>query len=453
MTDRCKGRCVLLLMFHLLLLSHAGDAGERPNVIVMMADDIGFECYSHKGSEFYSTPNIDRLAEIGAEFVQAYSQPICTPSRVRIMTGRYNFRNYTRFGELDLSQPTFAGMVQRNGYATAIAGKWQLSPGNLQGPHDAGFDEYLLWHFSAAHGNRANADELPRPLRKKGSRYRSPTLFRNGQRLRGTAEKYGPDLVTDFICEFIERKKDQPFLVYYPMLLTHAPFTPTPLSADWGVDHSSREPVEYFREMVSYMDRMVGKIVRKLDDEGLREKTLVLVTGDNGTDRRLSSPLPSRGVIRGGKGTMKDAGNRVAFVANWPGVIEPGTVVDAPIGFADVLPTIAEVTGSKLPAAMDGESLVSLMKGDSSGARAWMFQSYAKGSRGRAPFRCFVRNANWKLYADGLLYNVPNDWLEQSPAASAEAQAARQRLQPVLDRIIADAPAGVIDRGHRPEAE
>ena len=101
-------------------------AHERPNVIIIMADDIGFECYSHKGSEFYETPNIDRLAATGAEFTQAYSQPICTPSRVRIMTGRYNFRNYTRFGELDLTQPTFATMVKGNGYATAIAGKWQL---------------------------------------------------------------------------------------------------------------------------------------------------------------------------------------------------------------------------------------------------------------------------------------------------------------------------------------
>ncbi|MEK6236489.1 MAG: sulfatase-like hydrolase/transferase, partial [Planctomycetales bacterium] len=187
-------------------------AGRPPNVIVIMADDVGFECYSSYGSKYYSTPNIDKLAATGARFSQAYSQPICTPSRVKIMTGRYNFRNYTKFGELDLSQPTFAKMVKSAGYATAVAGKWQLSPGNLKGPHQAGFDEYCLWHFDA--GN-------------KGSRYKSPKLFRNAELVPKTDGEYGPRVVTDFICDFIERKKDKPFLVYYPMILVHNPFDPT----------------------------------------------------------------------------------------------------------------------------------------------------------------------------------------------------------------------------------
>ncbi|MFT5303272.1 MAG: arylsulfatase A, partial [Mariniblastus sp.] len=304
-----------------LVLGGAGlKAQDKPNVIVIMADDIGFECYSHKGSEFYQTPNIDQLAATGVEFTQAYSQPICTPSRVRIMTGRYNFRNYTRFGELDLTQPTFATMVKRNGYATAIAGKWQLSPGDLDGPHKVGFDDYCLWHFSPSHGRNDGKAPLPEKFLNKGSRFKSPRLFENGKLVPDTEGKYGPDLVSDFICEFIERKKDEPFFVYYPMILTHSPFVPTPDSVDWKLKDENREPIEHFREMVNYMDKVIGKIVNKLDETGLRDNTLIIVTGDNGTNVKLTSPFPPRGQIRGGKGTMQDAGNRVAFVANWRGV-------------------------------------------------------------------------------------------------------------------------------------
>ena len=421
------------------------DAREKPNVIIVMADDIGFECYSHKGSQFYDTPNIDKLARTGVEFTQAYSQPICTPSRVRIMTGRYNFRNYTKFGELDLRQPTFASMVKANGYATAIAGKWQLSPGDLNGPHKVGFDEYCLWHFAPAHGH-PKPETLPEELRNKGPRYKSPRLFRNGKQIPDTTNKYGPDLVTDYICDFIDRKQDEPFLIYYPMLLTHSPFVPTPDSVDWEKTDKRRPPIEHFREMVHYMDKMVGKIVTKLDETGLREDTLILVTGDNGTHRGLTSPFPTRGTVQGGKGSMQDAGNRVAFVANWLGAINAGTRVDSPIGFADVLPTVAEVTHSTPPKEIDGQSLLGLLKGDSSNARGWMFQSYSKGGSGKAPFRCFVRDANWKLYADGSLFNVPNDWLEKSPVTSPDGTPHRQRLQAVLDEVLQDVANDLIAR-------
>ena len=432
-----------IVAFTMALSAVCLHAQEKPNVIVIMADDIGFECYSHKGSEFYETPNIDRLAATGAEFTQAYSQPICTPSRVRIMTGRYNFRNYTQFGELDLTQPTFATMVKSNGYATAIAGKWQLSPADLDGPHKVGFDDYCLWHFSVGGGKQAL---LPEKFRSKGSRFKSPTLFENGELVPDTQDKYGPDLVSDFICDFIERKKDEPFVAYYPMMLTHSPFDPTPDSIDWNEKDETRKPIEHFREMVNYMDKVIGKIVNKLDETGIRDRTLIIVTGDNGTNRDLTSPFPSRGVIQGGKGSMQDAGNRVAFVANWRGTIKPGTVVDAPIGFTDVLATIAEATGSKAPDGTDGQSFLPMAKGDASKARGWMFQSYSKNGLGEAPYRCFVRDANWKLYADGSLFNVPNDWLEKSPVTGPEGESHRKRLQPKLDGILKDVPANQIDR-------
>ena len=425
-----------------LLASVTTFANEKPNVIVIMADDIGFECYSGYGSEFYDTPHIDKLAATGARFTQVYSQPICTPSRIRIMTGKYNFKNYTEFGELDLSQPTFAKMVQANGYATAIAGKWQLSAANLNGPHQAGFDEYCLWHFSQG----GAADRLPQKFKNKGPRYKSPRLFENSELVPNTEGKYGPDIVSDFICEFIRRKQNEPFVVYYPMILVHNPFDPTPDSRDWENKDTSRRPIEHFREMVHYMDKVIGKIVHTLDETGLREETLILVTGDNGTNRSLASPFPSRGMIRGGKGSMQDAGNRVAFVANWSGQIESGAVIDSPVCFSDVLSTVADVTGSTPPQGTDGQSFLPLLKGDDSQARGWVFQSYSKSGPGKAPFRCFVRDADWKLYADGSLFNVPNDWLEESPVTGPEGAAARRRLQPILDRILKDVPPKLIDR-------
>ena len=425
----------------LLLSGFILNATEKPNVIVIMADDIGFECYSGYGSEFYSTPNIDNLVETGAKFTQAYSQPICTPSRVKIMTGRYNFRNYTTFGELDLSEPTFGKMVKENGYATGIAGKWQLSAEDLEGPFKAGFDEYMLWHFMTRSKDKSKVPEI---FHGKGSRFKSPMLFRNGELVQGTEGKYGPDLITDYILDFIDRKKAQPFFLYYPMILVHSPFDPTPDSPDWDKMDKSRGELQHFREMVSYMDKTIGRIVEHLDKQGLREETLILITGDNGTNRKLTSPFPGRGEIQGGKGLMTDAGTRVAFVANWPGQIEPGTVIDSPIDFADVLPTVGDVTGSKIPEGTDGRSFLPLLRGDTSKVRDWIFMSYSKDGLERVPYRAFVRDERWKLYSDGRLFDVPNDWLEESPAKGKEARQARSRLSPILNGILKGVPSDQI---------
>ena len=359
------------------------------------------------------------------------------------MTGQYNFRNYTKFGELNLSQPTFARMVRSAGYSTAIAGKWQLSAGNLNGPHEAGFDEYCLWHFSKGAPGGKPLDPV---FKNKGSRYKSPQLFKNGEVVPDLEDKYGPDIVSDYICDFIERKKDDPFLVYYPMILVHSPFEPTPDSVDWDGKNKSRNARMHFREMVHYMDKVIGKIVAKLEATGLRENTLLMVTGDNGTNTSITSPFPGRGEIKGGKGQMTDAGNRVALVVNWPGQIRSGAVVNSPIDFADVMPTVAEVTGTELPKGSDGQSFLPLLKGDDSAARGWVFMSYSRNGLSSAPFRCFVRDEQWKLYADGSLFHVPEDWLERSPVLGTEGDEARKRLQPILDRILLDAPEKHISR-------
>lgn len=420
--------------------SRAAKIKRPPNVIMIMADDIGFECYGCYGSDYYSTPNIDKLAATGARFDHAYSQPLCTPSRVRIMTGKYNFRNYQQFTHLDLSQTTFAHAVKKAGYKSCVAGKWQLSHDNLEGPYQAGFDDYCLWHFMNTLGG-------PQVTGNKGSRFKSPRLFDNGVEMKGLEGKYGPDIVSDHICKFIDSAKDDPFFVYYPMILVHSPFVPTPDSVDWDADKSEREPLECFRDMVHYMDKIVGKIVAKLDEHGLREDTLIMVTGDNGTHKSLTSPFPARGVIKGGKGTMQDAGTHVAFVANWPGKIKPKTVVETPIDFSDVFPTITEVTGAPTPDDLDGKSFWPLLHGDTKGADGWVFCSYAPQGPAKQNFRYFVRDKRYKLYATGELYDVPNDWDEETPLNTPETEPIRKRLQAILDDILKDAPEPQVAEG------
>ncbi|MFT4804155.1 MAG: arylsulfatase A, partial [Psychroserpens sp.] len=195
----------------------------RPNIILIMADDMGYECLSANGSTSYKTPNIDRLASNGIRFSKCISQPLCTPSRVKIMTGLHNYRNYDYFGHLNTQQYTFGNLMQEAGYATCIAGKWQLNGRAFKEsipdwndntrPYKFGFDEYCLWQLTGL-----------------GGRYVGPLIEQNGEFLKRNVDEYGPDIFANYIMDFIERKKDAPFFIYYPMVLVHDPFVPTPNS-------------------------------------------------------------------------------------------------------------------------------------------------------------------------------------------------------------------------------
>jgi arylsulfatase A-like enzyme len=199
-------------------------AEKKPNIILIMADDVSWECFSCYGAEDYKTPHLDALAKNGIRFQHCYSTPICTTSRVKLMTGKYNFRNYTHFGYLNPEEKTFAQLLKSAGYKTAIAGKWQLNglshnaPGNQDAtrPLKAGFDEYCLW-------------QLTQP-KSKGERFWSPVLEQNGKILtkKDTHNQFGPDIMSDFLCDFMKRHKDEPYFVYYPAVLVHDPFVPTP---------------------------------------------------------------------------------------------------------------------------------------------------------------------------------------------------------------------------------
>lgn len=229
----------------------AQDAPRPPNVILVLADDVGYECFGAYGSRQYRTPRIDGLADAGILFTNCYSTPLCTPSRVALMTGQSNARNYADFGALTPDQYTIADLFRDAGYKTAVGGKWQL-----QGSENAagvaagtGFDTYCLW-------NTANTAR---------QRYWNPSLESDGRILEAGTGAYGPDMVTDFLLRFVEENRDRPFFVYYPMILPHSPFEPTPHSAD----RQSRDRQANFVDMVEYTDFIVGRLQDKLQDLGL----------------------------------------------------------------------------------------------------------------------------------------------------------------------------------------
>jgi arylsulfatase A-like enzyme len=392
-----------------------------------MADDIGIEGFGCYGGTSYDTPMIDALARDGVRFTQCHSQPLCTPSRVKLMTGRSNIHNYRHFGVMDPDEPTFGPMMRQAGYATAVAGKWQLygaeNYGELAGtgmhPREAGFDEYGLWQI----------DRL-------GSRYWDPHIERNGRVLDDVAGRYGPDIFCDFICDFIRRHEDRPFFVYYPMALVHNPFVPTPGSAD----RESKDRQRNFADMVAYMDRIVGRIVTHLEELGLRENTMILFTSDNGTNRNITSMMGELSV-RGGKGRTSDAGTHVPLVVSWPAGAATGAVCEDLIDFSDFVPTIAEAAGidpSLADLQPDGRSFLSQIRGEPGAPREWIFCYYnPRPGRKGFPERRFARDERWKLYGDGNLFDLRADPQEEDPidpqAEDGTAAEARRRLQGAID--------------------
>ncbi len=400
-------------------------ASQKPNIILIMADDLGYECLGCNGGTSYQTPVLNRLAREGMRFEHCYAQPLCTPSRVKIMTGIYNVRNYVKFGILDKNETTFANLLRQNGYATCVTGKWQLG-GGPDSPDHFGFDEYILWQHL-----RGRTDE-----KGHDTRYPNPHLEVNGEKVEYNNGEYGPDVVSDYGCDFIERHQDQPFFVYYPMILTHCPFVPTPASEEWDPNnHGSLEykgnPV-YFADMVSYMDSIVGKIVDKLESLGIRENTLLLFTGDNGTDQPVVSLMNGRKVV-GGKGKMTNAGTRVPLIANWPRAIPKNSVSDDLIDFSDFLPTLCEAAGVELPDELkiDGRSFLPQLKGKKGNPRDWIYCWYSRsGESGKA--KEFVRSKRYKLYQSGEFYDIKNDVHEKNDLKKDELNARQKKIRAFL---------------------
>ncbi|MEL6852032.1 MAG: sulfatase-like hydrolase/transferase, partial [Bacteroidota bacterium] len=404
---------------------------QPPHIILIMADDLGYEALACNGGP-YQTPHLDRLAREGMRFTQAYATPLCTPSRVQLMTGKYNHRNYRGFGILDSGETTFAHHLKRAGYHTYVAGKWQLwgnkTQVNLAGQHGSrpeqmGFDGFCLWQ-----------------VEDRGPRFKSPLLETLPGGLQAFPEGYGPDIFVDSLLGFFQQHKNEPVLLYYPMCLTHDPYRPTPDQAEAYEAYQTGTPLNdtsYFADNVAYMDKMVGRLVDRVKELSLERETLLLFVGDNGMDRDVYTAWQGR-YQQGRKGYPVEYGTHVPMIAYWPGTIAPGQVNHQLVDLTDFFPTMVEAAGSSLPEELDGLSFFPALVGEKAPTRAWIFCHYDP-RWGRFKKVTYAQDTYWKLYADGRLYRFKADPEEQQPIETTQAtladERARKRLQSVLNRM------------------
>jgi arylsulfatase A len=413
----------------------------RPNIVLMMADDFGYECVTANGGESYLTPNLDRLAAGGVRFERCHAQPLCTPTRVQLMTGRYNVRNYMNFGTLLRTETTFGHLFKRAGYATGVCGKWQLGH-EADSPRHFGFDEACLWQHT-----------------RRPPRYANPGLEYDGVAKDFDKGEYGPDLVNAFALDFIARHKDAPFFLYYPMILTHDPFQPTPDSPDWdpkAVGENVNKAVRHFADMTAYADKLVGRVDARLAELGLRENTLLLFLGDNGTHPGVASRFRGR-ECRGGKGRTAASGTHVPLIASWPAAIQRGRVCGDLVSSADFLPTLCEAAGIDVPANADGVSFLPQLRGEAGRPREWLYAWYSPRQKADLSVKEWAWDSRYKLYRDGRFFDLAADPDEAAPLKTdglgAEAAAAADKLRGVLGRFADARPAELDKQAAPPKAD
>ncbi len=424
-----------------------------PNVVVFLADDLGYHDLGCYGSTFYETPHLDRLASEGARFTDAYAAcPVCSPTRASLMTGQWpqrtgitdyigaartpqEWKRNTRSlpapytDRLDLGAPTLAKAMKAAGYATFFAGKWHLGPEGWW-PEMQGFD--------------INKGGIDRGGPYGGGKYFSP--YGNPRLEDGPEGEHLPDRLAAETASFIEAHKDRPFFAYLSFYSVHTPLMAREdlrlkyeakrerlgLREAWGREHERDvrlvQEHSVYAGMVEAMDLAVGRVLAKVDELGLAENTLVVFTSDNGGLSTSEGWPTTNHPLRGGKGWIYEGGIREPFLVRWPAVISPGSVVRDPVSSPDLFTTLLDVTGTN-PASgqiLDGVSLVPAFRGQPLPERSlfWHYPHY--GNQGGAPSAA-IRRGDWKL-VEWLedqrveLFNLASDISEAHDLAGAEPE-------------------------------
>ncbi len=401
----------------------AGGSGERkPNFVFVLMDDLGWRDVGCYGSIFYETPNIDRLAAEGMKFTDAYAAcPVCSPTRASILTGRYpaplHLTNWIpgharpkaklrvpEFNQqLPLEEMSIAEALRREGYVSASVGKWHLGREPFY-PEKQGFD----FSFGGTHRGSPPSYFYP---------YKIPTIA------TGREGEYLTDRLTEEAERFIERNREKPFFLYLPHYAVHTPLAAKPeLAAKYEakVKPGQDQNNPTYAAMIQSMDESVGRIMAKLRELGIADRTIVVFTSDNGGLARVTSNAP----LRAGKGTLYEGGIRVPLIVRFPGAVVAGSACDVPVTSVDFYPTVLEIAGLRSDAAQrfDGVSLLPLLKQSGGLGRDSVYWHYPHYHPGGATPGGAIRWKNYKLiefFEDGHveLYNLEEDIGEQNDLA------------------------------------
>ncbi len=410
------GLAALPLVRQWAVAAEEAAVGGKPNIIFILSDDVGLDDIGCCGSDLYKTPHIDALAKTGMRFEYSYATPLCGPSRCEILTGRYPFRtglvsNQSANAVSPAKEIMMPTVMKKAGYATALVGKW----GQIcLGPREWGFEECLSVKGSGRYWASQKVEYTC-----------------NGKTKALAADEYLPDLMHNFLVDFITRNQAGPFYVHYAMSHVHGPIMRTPDSKDKGA-----KAADLYADNIAYMDKLVGKLAAELDRLHLREKTLVIFAGDNGTARQAGdrSTLNGRS-INGKKATMLEGGSRVPLIANWPGTTPAGVVSRDLTDFSDFFVTFAALGSAPLPdgVKLDGQSFAPQLKGQKGQPREWVYVELQGKS--------YVRDSRYKLTNGGEMFDLRDAPFREEPVAKDTADtgavASRKRLQEILDQHTA----------------
>ena len=420
---------------------------EKPNIVLIFADDIGYEGLGAYGGLDFKTPHLDQMAKDGLRFQSMYTSSICTPSRVSLHTGTYTFRHkHTDIlpvhkgtkQKVDFRKmPTFGQQIQKNGYMTAVTGKWQLAtlehwPNHIR---DAGFDSWCIWQIWR------NG--------KKTERHWNPTFNCDGKVMDGLEKRFGPDVLADYvIAKMTEATRAQkPFFILHNELLPHWPLVKTPQ------DRSLNRKAS-MGNMIEYMDMLVGRVLNAINELGVRDNTYVFFMGDNGLqvsyrnnalykNSRFGQPGEKehtrhtiKGNVDGAKSDLNDAGSHVPFIAWGPKSIPAGGVNEELVDVVDLFETFCELTATNHIVETDGRSIVNQIHGKDGPPRQWVHQGLPQGES--------IFDGQWRyLLQSGQLIDareLPKE-RELKGAEKTKHKYIIDRMKSLYSRITSNGPA------------
>jgi arylsulfatase A len=411
------------------------NAQTKPNIIFILADDVGYSSMTVNGGQSFSTPNLDSMARHGMNFKYCEATPLCSTSRSTFLTGQYNVRNFSNFNYLNTSSKTVANLLHDAGYVTGIFGKHQAQYG-VDTMKNWGWDYHCIFELTEN--------------TMKNSRYKNPVLMENGVILQGTPmqNKYCDDVLTDKIFSFIETNINKPFFVYYPMSIGHIPFCPTPDDpefAAWNPDKGVSD-TKFYPSMMHYMDKKVGAILNKLKELGIDKNTLVLFAGDNGTPIEIYYYNNGQ-KLKGEKAWPLEGGTHVPLYAYWPTHIAEGSASNDLIDFTDLFTMFAEAAGVKnlkKYGNLDGVSFYKTMIGQPNTSKQQLYVLY-NDRPGIHMDRRWTQTQEYKTYDSKdqykakKFYNIQKDPEEKEPILDNKLTAIekqiKQSLQAMLDTM------------------